>query len=386
MKVLMISKALVTGAYQSKCAELAKFDDVRLTVLVPPAWQEPGGRLLTLESAPTVGYDLIPEPIAFNGHFHVHFYPGLRRRMQAVAPEIVHIDEEPYNLATAQALWLARRQGAASLFFTWQNLERRYPPPWSWLEGYVLGRSDQALAGSAEAGDVLRRKGYRGAIAVIPQFGVDPEVFRPLAPHADPGSQPDALGGSFTIGYVGRLVEEKGLLVLLRALARLAGDWRLRVTGSGPLRPAMERLAAELEIAPRVDWNPGVPSSQMPSLLSSLDCLVLPSLTRPNWKEQFGRVLVEAMACQIPVIGSTCAEIPNVIGDAGLVAREGDVEDLAAKFSRLRDDPGLRRSLGVLGRQRVLANYTQARVAADTHAVYLAMMEKRLQRLRRSRG
>ena len=84
----------------------------------------------------------------------------------------------------------------------------------------------------------------------------------------------------------------------------------------------------------------------MPAAAERLDCLALPSLTRPNWKEQFGRVLVEAMACQVPVVGSDSGEIPNLVGDAGLIVPEGDAAALAAALRRLRDDAVLRASLG----------------------------------------
>jgi len=377
MKVLMVSKALVIGAYQKKCQELARLPQMALTVIVPPAWQEPGGRLLILERSHTAGYDLVVEPILFNGHFHLHFYPGLGRRIREIKPDILHIDEEPYNLATLHALWLGKRAGARCLFFTWQNLYRRYPPPWSWLERYVLENADYAIAGNREAVTVLRRKGYTGPIRVIPQFGVDPDLYRPAAQVHGPASRasPPSMDAAnqrrpFTIGYVGRLVEEKGLLILLQALAQLEGDWHLAVTGSGPLRPQMDRLATALGIANRISYTAGVPSAQMPGVFQSLDCLVLPSLTRPNWKEQFGRVLIEAMSCQVPVIGSDSGEIPHLVDQAGLIAREGDAADLAAKIRLLRDNPDLRARLGALGRQRVLAHYTQARVAEDTYTVY----------------
>jgi glycosyltransferase involved in cell wall biosynthesis len=103
------------------------------------------------------------------------------------------------------------------------------------------------------------------------------------------------------------------------------------------------------------------------------DALALPSLTRPNWKEQFGRILVEAMASGVPCAGSDSGEIPHVLGDAGLVVPEGDAGALAAALSRLADDPGLRRALAARGRARVLARYTHARIAEKTCAVYRAL-------------
>ncbi len=381
MRILMISKACIVGAYQRKLEELAKFPEVELTVVVPPYWRDERG-VIPLEREHVRGYKLVVEPMALNGHFHLHFYPGLAKHFQA-RPDIVHIDEEPYNVATWQAMRLAKRVGAKALFFTWQNIRRRYPPPFSLIEGYNLRQADYAIAGNAGAMEVLRAKGYRGPIRVIPQFGVDPDIYRFRVPGSEFQGANSQLATCdwqfFTIGYVGRLVEEKGVHVLLRAAVGLSGRWRLRILGSGPERARLKRLAEELGICERVSFHDPIPSSQMPRYYRQLDVLVLPSLTRPNWKEQFGRVLVEAMACGVPVVGSTCGEIPSVIGQAGLTFAEGDAQALRAQLARLMADPALRAELARRGRERVLARYTQARVAAETYQVYRELMESRCQ-------
>jgi glycosyltransferase involved in cell wall biosynthesis len=136
------------------------------------------------------------------------------------------------------------------------------------------------------------------------------------------------------------------------------------------LRDALDERAGSLGIADRVSLEPAVPSLVVPTKMRGLDVLALPSLTRPNWKEQFGRVLIEAMACGVPVVGSDSGEIPHVIGDAGLVVPEGDAAALADALRRLRADTGLRRSLGERGRERVLNGFTQAEVAHRTVNVY----------------
>jgi glycosyltransferase involved in cell wall biosynthesis len=364
MRVLMISKALVAGTSQRKLEELAKCPGVELTLVTPPYWRSDDGSKQVLERLYTNGYQMIVTRIALNGNFHLHFYPRLGSIMREVRPEIVHIDEEPYNFATFQAMRLSRQVGARSLFFTWQNLYREYPPPFRQMELYNYRHARMALAGNREAAEVLKRKGYTGPIRIIPQFGFDTDIYRRTQPRP-----PRAAGDPFTLGFPGRLVETKGLPTLIDALALLPDYCRVVFIGNGPMKSALEEQAARLGVAERVTFKGGVPTYEIPNVLQELDALVLPSLTRPNWKEQFGRVLCEAMACETPVIGSDSGEIPYVIGDAGLVFPEGNAQELSARVRQLLDNPALYAELAKKGRQRVLENYTQEKIARQTYEV-----------------
>jgi glycosyltransferase involved in cell wall biosynthesis len=364
MKVLMLSKACYVATYRRKLEELAALPQVELTLVVPPYWRMGKGRAL-LEPGYDKGYEMIIENPLLNSHHHLHFYPRFAQHLERVKPDLVHIDEEPYDFVTFHALRASRRAGAKTLFFTWQNIERRFPPPFSWFESYVLRHTDGAIAGNQAAVGILKGKGFHKPLFTIPQFGVDTEIYRP-------GQRRDE--GIFRIGYVGRLVEEKGILVLLRAVSGLEGHWKLHLVGDGPLKPQIERLVDSLGIASKTYIQASIPSTQIPEYLSQLDVLVLPSLTRPGWKEQFGRVLIEAMACQVPVIGSDAGEIANVIDTAGLVCHEGNVEDLRTQLSRLMADESLRRELVKRGRERVERLYTQKRVAEKTYEAYKAIL------------
>ncbi len=357
----MVSKACVVGQYQTKLEALARQPGLDLTVVVPPYWKDERGTL-PLEKLHTRGYTLRVEPMRLNGHFHLHYYPTLTKVVAETRPDIIHVDEEPYNFATFHALGAARRSSARQVFFTWQNILRRYPFPFSWFESRVL-QNATAIAGNAQAAEVLRLKGYSRPVEVIPQFGINADDFAPPA-------APKAAGTILEIGYVGRFVQEKGLEMFLQALAHVRGAWHLHLVGSGPLKPRLLALAGELGIGDRVQIVDWMASAEMPAYYRRLDLVVLPSLTKPNWKEQFGRALVEAMATEIPVIGSSSGEIPNVIGDGGLVFPEGDAETLADQIEALLHDPEQRSELGRRGRERVLRCYTQERIAERTASVY----------------
>jgi glycosyltransferase involved in cell wall biosynthesis len=365
----MLSKALVAGTSQRKLEELAKCPNVELTLVTPPYWQHDNGTKQMLEKLYTSGYRMIVTPMALNGNYHLHAYPKLGQIMREVQPEIVHIDEEPYNFATFQAMRLAHRHKARALFFTWQNLARDYPPPFRQMELYNYKHSSAALAGNREAVEILRRKGYKKSIHVIPQFGFDTEIYKRSSPRP-----PRAADAPFTLGFGGRLVETKGLLTTVQALTSLPDYCQAVFVGDGPMKSVLEEEAARLGVSERVHIKPGVPTYEMPRMLEAFDVHVLPSRTFPNWKEQFGRTLAEAMACETPVIGSDSGEIPHVIGDAGLVFTEGNAQELAARVRQLFDDPDLYATLATRGRQRVLENYTQERIAQQTFTVYQEML------------
>ena len=369
MRVLVISKALVAGTSQRKLEELAKCPGVELTLVTPAYWQSDDGSKQMLERLYTRGYRMIVTPMRLNGNFHLHYYPRLGKIMREVRPEVVHIDEEPYNFATFHAMWLASRQKARALFFTWQNLYRSYPPPFRQMELYNYRHAAAALAGNRDAADVLKRKGYKGPIHIIPQFGFDTDIYQHTEPHKS-----RAAGDAFTMGYIGRLVEQKGLPLMIEALASLPEYCRVVLIGNGPMKSVLEEQATRLGVSERVIFKRGVPTYEIPNEMQQLDVLVLPSVTRPNWIEQFGRVLPEAMSCETPVIGSSSGEIPHVIGDAGLVFQEGNVQDLVACVRKLLDDAELYARLATKGRERVLERYTQEQIARQTFEVYKEMM------------
>jgi len=365
MNALMISKALVVGAYHGKLRELARLG-VTLSLVVPSDWHG-----VAPECTQASEYEIVQLKCIFSGRNHFHFYPALGRMFRGRHWDIVHVDEEPFSLVTFQAMRLCAARDNRALFFTWQNLFKKYPLPFQMIERHNFDVAQAAVAGSAEAEQILRRRGFAKPISVIPQFGVDPHLFR----KRDAGRLREKLflQSAFVIGYIGRVVEEKGLGDLLDALALLSEDCVLVVVGSGPHQVALKRRSEEMGMKTRLRWVSAIESTGVPEYLNAFDVLVLPSRTRRNWKEQFGRVLVEAMACEVPVIGSSSGEIPRVIADAGLVFPEGNAPELAQCVRRLGDS-GLRALYGKKGRARVLAYFTHEQIARQTVRVYRSVL------------
>ncbi len=362
IRVLMVSKACYVAEYRKKLRALVAGGDIELGLVAPPFWRF-GKEVAPFESGNDEGYRVYILPPRFNGRVHLHYYPGLGRVLAEFKPDLVHLDEEPYDLVTFHGLRLARRVGAVCLFFTWQNMLNPIPPPFSWFQRAVFAGAAGAIAGNREAEQLLRRRGFTGPVAIIPQFGVDPELFRP---ETRPRS------GPFRVGFVGRLVPEKGAHWLLDAVAGLEGDWELLIVGGFGSDPAVRRqVEARLRrLGDRWRLLGPFASAEMPEFYRSIDVLVVPSLTGRRWKEQFGRVVVEAQACGVPVVGSDSGEIPRTMGDGGLVVPEGDVLGLRGAIRRLMLDPTLRRILGELGRRQAVARFSHRAVAEQTREFY----------------
>ncbi|WP_172639109.1 glycosyltransferase family 4 protein [Streptomyces tailanensis] len=311
-------------------------------------------------------YRLAPHLMAEGrtGHMaSVMFRPGSGRMVRDERPDVVHVIGEAAYLSTQQAVRLRNRYWpeVPLTLYAAQNVVIRFPFPFPLLERRAYRAVSHALPITPSARQVLRDKGYRGPVTIVP-LGVDTERFHPMSVRPR---------RSFTVAFVGRLEPHKGISDLLRA-AELA-DCDALVVGDGSLRGLVEKAATDRR--GRVELRKWVDHSELPSILARADVLALPSLpvTQRNlvpWigiplREQFGRVLVEAMACGIPVVGSDTGDIPHVVGASGLVFPTGDVAAFADCLKRLRNEPGLAQRLGTAGRSRACEEFGW-QVIADT--------------------
>ena len=360
MKILLVSKAMTVVSTLSKARLLSKWVD--LTIVTPQNWPT----YVEEKNEEDESYKHYRLKVGFEGRNHFHFYWGLTRVVDDVQPDLIHIDEEHYSFVTFQVNVIAKKRKIKTLCFTWQNIYKRYPFPFSYFERYNLNTCEQILIGNNEAGEVLLRKGFKKPMPYIPQFGVDRDIF--FEKHSDKqrfGIESD----KFIVGYVGRIVEEKGISTLIHAIAKVK-DAQLCIAGTGPYMDVLKHQILKLGIVDRVSILGGYSSTEIAEFISCCDCIALPSLTRENWKEQFGRILVEAMACGVPVIGSNSGEIPKVIGEAGVVFNEQDFNQCAAAIEKIRTDLTFADRIVKEGLKKVDNLFTQDVIVKKTVDVY----------------
>jgi glycosyltransferase involved in cell wall biosynthesis len=337
----VISHPAVVNVNQEVYRELARRGwDV--TIVVPSHWHhEYSQTSVTPQALAGMESALLPIPVALPGRVQRHFYLTRCRSLCARSrPDVAFVEAEPYSLSAAQWSHAFARLGIPFGVQCYENIDRRLPAPVRWLRSRVLRDAAFVAARSDSAARLARAWGAAGEVSLAP----------PAVPRWK--SVPATSERAFTIGYAGRLIESKGLIDLLEAVRKLDAPVELILIGNGELK-------AQLEGQPipgsQVRVLDGFTHDQMASGYTQLDVLVLPSHTTPTWKEQFGRAIVEALWCGVPVVGSDSGEIPWLIEltGGGLIFPERDRDALAAQLAKLRKAPELRRELAGNGREAV---------------------------------
>jgi len=371
IRVLRISHSSLTPTLRERERALARdYPDIDLQVITAREWREAE---VDVKATTDDLFPVFAPRTLFSKHVQLFAWnpstviAALRRHR----PHLIDLNHEPFSVGCAQMLtlcnWFAPR--AAIILQTAQNIHRQYPPPFCWAEKRAFRRVDAAYACSETTREVMRAKGFEKPMAIIP-FGVDQRFFDTAR------DSNHAAGESLTIGYVGRMLPGKGLNILAEALSQLRfSNWKLLVVGDGPERPSFEKQLTQLGLMNRTRFVGAISYDDVPATFKQIDMLVMPTQTTSRIREQFGRVLVEAMASGVPVIGSTSGAIPEVIADAGLIVPEGDSAELAQAIEKLLSNPGLRAQLARAGRERVERHYSWSRVADITYEFYRRILK-----------
>ncbi len=339
LRVLCISHSAISRIHgRLRYGPLLNRPDLRLDLVMPTRWSE-RGRWLTPDPHHADEDWVHALPIrwarAGSAAWHLHHYIGLSRLMRQVQPQVIHLWQEPWSLVALQAVHLRNRlcPHAKLVFEVDQNLHKRLPAPFEQIRrtvlrhtGHVLGRSDEAI-------QVVRACGYDGPAGRI-GYGVDRSVFRPVdraAGHSAPAG--------LTVGYVGRLIEEKGVSDLIEAVSRTATPVNLTIMGEGPFQASLVAQAAALGVSHRTRILPWGSPEDVAAFMGRLDVLTLLTRTTGTVREQFGRVIIEAQACGTPVIGSGSGAIAEVVGKGGWIVPERSPAIVAALLDRLAVEP-----------------------------------------------
>jgi glycosyltransferase involved in cell wall biosynthesis len=284
--------------------------------------------------------------------------------------DVVHVHwAVPHGLAGWAAARAARRATLATTFYgaeiRWA--EKRFPPARAFLRWYC--RRSRLVAISESTRAMIAPYAGDQPIEVIP-YGV------PLPPAEE--IPPSQTADPPRILFVGRLVARKGVDRLLEALAGLrVRPWRLEIVGFGPERDPLERRAAELGIADRVEFLGRVTSAELVAAYRRATCFVLPAtLDERADTEGLGVVLLEAMSYGVPVVATRRGGIVDVVDDGktGILV-EDDPDALAEAIAALLEDPDRGRALGRAGRARVRERFGWDSIVDRLEAVYRSSSE-----------
>jgi glycosyltransferase involved in cell wall biosynthesis len=363
LRALRIYHSGVVRAWRARDDKLA--DEGILVTLVCARASNEGGTIVHPDIA--AGEQDVHPIRTLGRHPNLFMYDpiALWRLLRHARYDVLDVHEEPVSVAAAEIQLLAflARVRAPFCLYSAQNIEKRYPIPFRWMERVALRRAAAVHTCNDAAGGILRRKGFRGIVENL-GLGIDIERFAPAEP-----STTDVL----RVGYVGRIEARKGVHVLVDAIERLIKS-TLEIVGDGPDRPAVEAQIARLGITDRVTVTGFALQDDLPERYRSFDVLAVPSLDTAGWIEQFGRVAVEAMACGVPVVASRSGSLPEVVADTGILVPPGDADALRVALLRLAENPIERRRLGTLARQRA-HHYSWASIAAQQAVLYREMLE-----------
>ena len=376
MKILVISHTYITPINRDKWKVLAqKYHLLSLKVVFPTQWPT---HLFT-HTAPTnsttkensSNCEFIPlEAFNVGNEVRYGYYPqALIKLLKSFRPDIIHVEQGDNAFSYFQVILFARllRLKAQFSFFTWINWEPKtslkYKIFWKWIEKFNLTNSHGAIAGNHDAQKILEKKGFASLITVLPQLGINHTLFKPATK-----STPQNL--TQYIGYIGRITEEKGVLLLAKAFSMLYKkfpEWNLLFVGTGPFEKQLIDFTIQHKLVNRIEFRDPVPHEKVASVLQLIDILVLPSYDTLLWKEQFGHILIEAMACKIPIIASSGGEIPHVVADTGLIFPQKNEPELIASLYNLMSNEALRKELGEKGYKRSKATYAHDIIAEKTY-------------------
>jgi glycosyltransferase involved in cell wall biosynthesis len=361
VRAIIVSRLYADPANRAKLRSLAGLG-VGLAAAVPDQWVSSEGTVHRTEPIEDDGVRIVPvgvrgrggraEGLSWNA-------VSLRHLVEEYRPDLLHIEEEPWTRTAALGIRLARRLGIRSVVSTAESVPRTYSLVERFRRQRNLRLAHGVIAANRLASELATRSRPGGANLVLQQLGVTP-----------PPLQPRALQPAFSIGFVGRLIPERGLDLLFRACVGLAGNWTLTVLGTGPSQEELEALAQRLGISGRIFWLGALPRGAADAVWPRLDCVVFPSRTTPHWVLGGGQGVLHAMAHAVAVVGTDSGVFSELVGDTGRIVPEENVAALTTTLQELYSNRAECERLGSLARHRVQEHFSPEAIAAKTLAFW----------------
>ncbi len=361
MRAMILARLYANPLDRGKLRALAGLG-AELTVLVPDISGAPDRSRFESEGnirivpVPARGSLEAPEELRWSGR-------ALRRAIRETRPELLQVEEEPWSAVARKAAREAHRAGIPLVGFSRIPWPSRLPAGASRRRRLVVNIAAAVAATSELAAEPLRRERPELTVSVIPQSGVDV-----------PASIVQRNDGTVNIGFIGRLVVERGLDLVLPVLTRLGSGWRLLVSGTGPEQIALEALAERLGIAANVTWLGAQPRPRRLALMQDLDILVSTPRGGDGWQDLVATPVMLAMAHGIPVVGSRHGVLPERVGDGGLLVPPDDGEALAEALADLVQDQSKRHALGLAARRRAQEEFSHHAVAQRSFTLWQQLM------------
>ena len=373
LRVMFVGFTYVFSSYQSKLKTIQETEKVEVAWLAPKKWNmRSWNRTITLEIKHK-GFRVYPVNIRFlNGVNGGYLFPTLPllHAIRDFQPDILHYEQEVFSLSAFQIAFWSHILKIPLVVFCWENIEKSLPFYRRITTKYVLHTANAIIAGNRDSEQIVKKWGYNGATIVAPQIGVNMNLFYPRSKKNNTAA--------LKIGYIGRLVFEKGIDILFDAVKHLKENGiqvQIFICGSGNYESALQSYAEEIGIAKCVSWLGVIEDIKIPLLIAQTDVVVLPSRTIPKkWKEQFGHILIEAMAMGVPVIGSDSGAIPEVIGRDDLIFPEDDSYKLALLLERIFVDVRWKKEVSKSLRDRVLQKYSDEKIASLLLSVWVEVV------------
>lgn len=375
LQLVVIDHSFVEESQRKRWRLLAENHPVEVTLLVPRVWRSDWLRE-EVEYRPDPvhkdQYHVVPLPTTSKRRWMQYFFLSPDLKFRSIDPDLIHVQYSEMALIHHQVILYRKlwAPDAKTTFFTMNALgvsRDKWHQRLRWR--HLKNNADAALGHYPDCRDSLRAAGFDEPIYLQTSYGVDESLFYPDTEDRERVRERLGLKDRFVVGYVGRLTSDKGVDDLLDALPLSGADWTLLLVGDGEMREEIRKTVDHQGWNDRVEMTGYVPQENVPHYLRAMDTFVLGSKTREYWIDTFPRTIVQAMACEVPVVGSNSGAIPFQVGDAGLIYTEGDVDALHDRLDRLAGNESLREELGRKGREESLSRFGQRALADNFYEI-----------------